>query len=249
MKLNIHSDDATAFNRAVLRAVEDGGRAPFVELTSQAGLLMETVVRFTPPIKGQRQGLNAVQRDIKRTAWVIDPEEFTEPRLRRRVRRAVERHDIVTLQKLSDERLGPARFARTQVIPFSAQHHKSQRDRRGRVTSNRHFSTTDKAEMAEYTGRKQQAVGSAKGAWVAGLASLGRTGTVRPWFGRHIGQGFGKNGLNKHGDGEFIAENRSRWASQGDEDRIVENAMRQRTPIIHRAVELALDRAMKKAFA
>ncbi len=245
MKLNVQTDGLTEWNQAVLRYVEDSGREPFKALSSQAGLLMEQIVRFTPPIKGQRQGLNAVKRDINRTAWPINPDDFTDERLRRRVRRAAEQHDLVTLQKFADERLGPPRFSRSKVIPWSAQHHKEQRDRRGRVTSNRHFATTDGGEMKEYIGRKQQGVGSAKGGWVGGLIALGRP--VKAWYGRHMVQGFGKNGLLKGGDGEFIAENRSRWASLGDEDRIVANAMKQRAPIMHKAVEMALERAAKKA--
>ena len=98
--------------------------------------------------------------------------------------------------------------------------------------------------MRSYLRDRQKAIGQAKGGWVAGLEQFG--GRVAQWISRHRKFGTVTDKTGHPLVPYWEVENRSRWSSSGDEDRIVANALRQRTSIITQKIEDALQKTSRQ---
>lgn len=133
--------------------------------------------------------------------------------------------------------------------------HESHRGKRGRVT------TAGKADLVvgrwrwlnivvapektveEYIKRKQWMVGQGKGGWVAGFKAFGGQISAKGWVGRHADAG-SIHGWPPAAPGviNVTISNHSQWASNGDPDRIIENAMASR----ERDMESLIARILEK---
>ncbi len=64
------------------------------------------------------------------------------------------------------------------------------------------------------------------------------------WVGKHAGSGSFEDRIDSDGYIQFT--NKSRWASGGDEDRIIDNAIKSRTKDILAAVKHELEKSGKR---
>jgi len=95
----------------------------------------------------------------------------------------------------------------------------------------------------EYIKRKQWMVGQGKGGWVAGFRAFGGQISAKGGVGRHQDAGSVRGWPpSQPGVINVTITNHSRWASNGDPDRIIENAMASR----ERDMEKLIDRILEK---
>ena len=131
--------------------------------------------------------------------------------------------------------------------------HESHRGKRGRVT------TAGKADLVvgrwrwlnivvapwtavdAYIEKKKAMVGQAKGGWAAGFAKLGGKISTKGWVGRHMGAGTFSGGADG-GVVNITITNNSAWASNGDPDRILENAMEGRQRDMEKGLAVILEK-------
>lgn len=118
-------------------------------------------------------------------------------------------------------------------------HHFAQRTKRGRVTTagqrTRNVGrwkwlnvlVTKEGILRRYVSEAQRMVGQAKGGWARAYMELGGRMSKSGWVGRHAGAGAFLNGSTPTSI-KFQLINHSAWASGGDQDRIVERAVRAR---------------------
>jgi hypothetical protein len=124
--------------------------------------------------------------------------------------------------------------------------HEAQRGKRGRVTT---AGTRDrvvgrwrwldvlvtKADILnQYIKKAQAGVGQAKGGWAAGFIGLG--GKCATWIKRHSNAGRGIN-ASTPGNFSFTFVNESKWASGGDDDRIIEKSLEGREEALKGRIE------------
>lgn len=196
-------------------------------LTPQMRLLLQVIVRFTPP-KNKKQGEGAVVRDIAKTVQPFAVDEFRNPALAA----IVEEGDFQAFEVFS-RRVSNDKLRNVQAAPFSPTLHSSRRDRRGRIASKRSRPTfvlgrADRAELAKYIKRKRSNVGIAKSGWLAATQLLG--GSVPAWVSRH-GTAYGSviDERNDQYAPGVTAINRTPWAQNREEgNRIIASAMRSR---------------------
>jgi len=132
--------------------------------------------------------------------------------------------------------------------------HKDHRGKRGRVTTAGSKDlvvgrwrwlniTAAPAQIVDaYIAKRQLMVGQGKGGWVAGFKGLGGKISDRGWVGRHIASG-SLRGWPTNGRGvvNISIANNSAWASNGDPDRIIENAMESRERDMEKLIEKILE--------
>ena len=119
------------------------------------------------------------------------------------------------------------------------EHHQQARQARGRVGNIKskldpvgrwnwlNVITTKETAVKAYIEKKKKAVGQAKGGWAAGFMALGGRMSKRGWVGRHSNSGTFVNGTRGN-HLSFTIINNSKWASDGDPDRVIEAAMQGR---------------------
>lgn len=129
-------------------------------------------------------------------------------------------------------------FKPNATMEEMARVHEQHRTKRGRVTQAGskdrivgrwrwlEVLITSKRATDAFIKGKKKAVGQAKGGWAAGLTTLG--GRVPNWIGRHLKAGACTVSDTDNGI-EIVITNRSRWASSGDDDRIIEKSLARRT--------------------
>lgn len=195
-------------------------------LTVQGKLLLEHVMRITPP-KTISQGKNRVRLDITDIFRPLYPEQFTS----RSIQNLVRKGDPVAWENFSSKLKGD-KLANTRAIIPNERLHKANRDRRGRalpkpspnmVTLKPNHSTLKQMILAS-----QANVGYAKAGWVRAYTELG--GDRAPeWVKRHFpGKGIFED--NRKSDNPSIAAyNQTGWGKYSDEaSRILNNAIKGR---------------------
>ena len=105
---------------------------------------------------------------------------------------------------------------------------------------------TSERRLKEYIKLKKHAVGQAKGGWARALKDLGGRVSERGWYGRHMNAGDCQIENGPYTT-EITMTNHSRWASGGDEHRIVERALAYRTENTIRHLENRIEEAWKEA--
>lgn len=131
------------------------------------------------------------------------------------------------------------RFKPNATMDELAQVHESHRTKRGRVTTAGskdkivgrwrwlEILITSKKAADAYIAKKKKAVGQGKGGWAKGFADLGGRISSSGWVGRHWKAG-DCSIRNENGQIEIILTNRSKWASGGDDQRIIEKSLERR---------------------
>lgn len=251
------------FNDSLAQFIREQGVGLPNALRYQCRLLADRLIRgpkgsgggrglATPPAT-RSQGKAAVARDIRRAIVPLTRRyitaSFRETSVQEAILDLVAKDDAEGLQVLfSRFESGPLRDAEISDT-FDAQMHQSQRDRRGRVLEKKspRFATTDTDALADYVKRKQDNVGRAKGGWAASLLALG--GSTSAWITKHSDLGHITDRADDLVAGYIRMTNESEWASGGDEDRIVSNALASRAQAILKDLAFAQEKAARKSFA
>lgn len=130
-------------------------------------------------------------------------------------------------------------FKPSASVEEMAKTHEAHRGKRGRVTMAgsqdkivgrwRWLSVmvTKEALVNKYIALKKKAVGQGKGGWAKGFSDLGGRISSRGWVGRHMGAGDCLIRVNGD-DVNIVLVNRSKWASGGDDQRIIEKSLERR---------------------
>ncbi|MBX3744162.1 MAG: hypothetical protein KF833_02530 [Verrucomicrobiae bacterium] len=231
LKVNAHG-----FNDAVTRYVLTLGKDARVAVRQQSMLLGRKLVQFTPP--GTRaQGRKAVARDIRRAVTPIRPSDFEAPSIKKLIRK----RDYAGLEVVFS-RFKQGGFASFQVLPFSAELHRSRRDKRGRVTRSARVATPDAPQVRDYIREVQTHVGRAKGGWVPTVTRLG--GNVPEWLLQHAVTGTVEDRTGSMNPSVKM-KNRSEWAGDAYVDRVLSNAMGARRQAILASIEKATNTAAR----
>lgn len=228
--------NARDFNDAVTRYVLTLGKDARTAVRQQSMLLAKKLVQFTPP-RTRAQGRKAVARDITRAVTPLRPADFTSPDIRKLIRT----RDHAGLEAVF-ARFQKGHLAGFQVLPFTAELHRSRRDRRGRVTRSAKVATPDAPQVRDYIREVHKRVGRAKGGWVASVTQLG--GTVPDWLRQHATTGTVED-RTASANPSVRMKNRSEWAGDAHVDRVLSGAMRSRRKDILTAIEKATNTAAR----
>ena len=205
--------------------------------------------RATPP-GTRKQGENAMQRDIKRAVAPLSGDGFRDIKLKKRITVAVREGDIAALQTMVRNGIFGSALVSAKVLPAGNEYtaHNNSRRSRGRVTEKQpKFAVPGDAYLKKYIADGKQAVGEGKGGWVASLNALG--GSCGDWISRHKKSGTCEDHLN-YLSGlsdklSFKMINRSKWASGGDEDRIIDTVLGDRAEAIKADIAHRLEDSFK----
>ncbi len=208
-------------------------------LRVEMGKLMRLVTRFTPP-QTMGQGKKAVTRDIDRAVATLKPDYFDSKSLRSLVRK----RDYGALKVIVSKFKG---LSNSILEPFRPSQHEEQRNRRGRVSARKFpkYVTMDVEAVKAYKEKMKRHVGQAKGGWARALQALNVAGSA--WYTKHIASGEFMDRLSNPILGYIQAINHSEWSKQGDEDRIIANAMGSRAVQMVAALHYAQRKAIQKA--
>jgi len=239
--MKIIADGAKEFHASLMNFIKFKGITVQEGMRFEGRQLMIRIIQFTPPQKGMAQGRQAVSRDIQRAIVPISPNGFKTPRIRKLVRSK----NLPALTEVFKKLDSTNRLFNTEAIQFDPGIHQRMRDRRGRVTKQvARYSSPDYQEMKQYIKDRGASVGQARGGWSKALEGMG--GRSGQWYGRWKNFGVFIDGTKK-ADPFFDTTNQSRWSSGGDQDRVVDNAMKSRVGDIARSIENALAKASAKA--
>lgn len=163
--------DLTGLDRAILRYVEELGIEGAKVVKNTGRLLAAELLRLTPP-KSYAQGRAAVERDINRAMWSLDPAKIHNKVLRTAVQD--QEFDVVQAFLNALQRTGKSgAFAGYRLEHFSPELHRRARDRRGRVQRSQKIIVLERAEHKRYVKEIQGHVGSTKFGWGIGAQRLG----------------------------------------------------------------------------
>lgn len=209
----------------------------------QGRLLGEKVISLTPP-RNRAQGRKAVAADIRRVILGLeDLPPSTQVQL-------VEKGETVVRAFIAKDGtvygVDRAMYRPEATQDEISRYHQSLRGARGRV-SRAGSQTRDigrwkfmeklvvtKESLDEYIRTVQARVGRGKGGWAGGTLALG--GNVAGWVAEHARTaGTFVDGTNERNPFIFW-ENKSEWASGGDEDRVMQNAMQSRIQQITKSI-------------
>ena len=133
--------------------------------------------------------------------------------------------------------------------------HQSARDKYGHVTTagskdlvvgrwrwlNMAIAPEDRVQA--YIDKKKWMVGQAKGGWAAGFMAFGGKISPKGWIGRHVVAGTIRGWpANQPGVFDVSITNNSAWASNGDPDRIVANALAGRERDLEKLIQRILEK-------
>lgn len=254
------SANVPEFQDAMARYIRHFGKGRKAGIREQAAWLADRLVRFTPPQRGAAQGRRAVARDIRRAFFGLK-------KAQQAAWQTFEGRQVSRLFSTKDGRVYGADALHFMPSPTMEQmraHHESLRDKRGRVTKAGSYSqdvgrwrfitrmVVPEDKLRSYIKARQEGVGQARGGWARALVDLAPYApkTMKPgaYITKHLRAGQFEDTLDKGSDGFIRIENRSRWASGGDESRIMRNALASRTRWMVGAVAKAEQEAQAAAF-
>lgn len=133
--------------------------------------------------------------------------------------------------------------------------HDAARGKRGRVTTAGskdlvvgrwrwlNMAVAPEGAVQAYIDKKKLNVGQGRGGWAAGFKVFGGKISAKGWVGRHIGAGEVRGWPPENNTNIKVAIiNNSAWASNGDPDRIVDNAMEFRKRDMERMIQRILEK-------
>jgi len=240
--VNISADIEYAdYAEAMARFIREQGAIVPKALRFEGRQLAARLVKFTPP-RTLSQGKKAVARDIKRAVRPLRSRDFSSKAIRKLIRKK----DHAALEAVF------ANFPQTSdlhgvavVEPDFPKMHEEVRDRRGRVKRFQGRVSPDAGVVRDYIGTIQARVGRGRSGWAISLLAL--SGRTSAWVIRHGSGQTGRFEDRLKPEGYLRMENRSEWADQGDEDRIVANAIRSRAKSVLNALAKAQGEAIQKA--
>lgn len=245
MKFGIVLEDVLF--RKALENLKAGVRDGFIKadigtLPTQARLLLQQIIRFTPP-NSEDQGRGAIRSDLLKI-FEIHRSDTIDTMLKEKGKNGFRGwvHDTKKgVHKLLDV-AGVVSF-----MPEALAIHNRQLNARGRTRRLSRRYAIDAKLFFEYVDQVYRDIGKGKAGWLPGALALGAT-DIPDYVMRHApGRGTFINGLTDERPSlQFI--NATRWSVRKDEgDRIIASAMQARANSMERYFERAMIRAAKKA--
>jgi len=216
-------------------------------IKEQAKLLAKRLAELTPP-KSQKQGKNAVSRDVHkvylRSEWFTDIFQFTRnSKLGDRIQDEVRQQNTPILQDIFQN---SSRLNQIRIESFEPSKHARARNARGQVSYHHPFSFPlgNQGSIEDFSKSKEANVGFAKSGWGSCLKQLG--GNPPGWQSKPLGEI--EDGTAGR-DEKFIRMTNlvSYFSSLNDRMNIVPRAMEGRERDMIKAAEVALDKAKSKA--
>jgi len=246
------SVDTSGFQSALERFAAESGKDWATVLRTQSGLLAQRLVQFTPPQGGKSQGMNAVRRDIYRVfktpAMMYEAlNTIKGPEVAKAFWAKIEKKDYAGAEVIVRQNIG-AWSGRIRWLDAPVkQIHKSMRDSRGRVRSDKAgFIVTKASALKKYITETQTHVGTARAPFALIARQFGRK--LPAWTTNHDVPYEIYDQAEAQGDVKYITFiNSLPWISdvQGAEPNY-QNAINARERDIHQALDLAADRRAKK---
>ncbi len=211
--------------------------ADFAKFTrSEAKGLLRQVIRHTPP-DTQKQGQDAVERSVKQAVRPLEESAWRSERIRKMIRERRDSQLEATLRSMPNQ---PRWIKGMAVIPFSAQAHTRQRDRRGRVQRQRPFGTTQTDIQAQYIADLKRRVGWALAGWNQSAKALKVTVSGKS-FSKRLGSGGGSHSeIISEQSGRLTIAMENRNIKQPGFERKVADAMRIRAKNINKNIDRIL---------
>lgn len=238
------------------------GKTRAEALRTQARLLGLRLIQLTPP-RTKGQGKRRVKADVGRLFFGQSPGRMADSmdRAARAGGMDKQMNATVALWATKDGTVyGVERhlYRPDATLATMAEHHEKHRDSRGRVTRAGtmrpdvgRWKFVDKMVvprdlLAEYIRTKQGMVGQARGGWASVVQHFG--GAVADWVGQHSSAGSVTDRLDDPVAAYLAMDNRSRWASGNEANRIARNALLSRAVSIKASVQKAEEKAQNQAF-
>lgn len=223
------------FQNSITRYIEEVGGNPRLIMRKQMRLLLDRMVKLTPP-ESKAEGRRIVKRDIERAVQPIKPSTFND----KTVQKMVRNKDYAGLDEFAQR----ASNGKWDIVPFTPDVHLRARNSRGRVPSGKGLLTPDTVALREYIKKEQEHVGMAKGGWAEGQIELG--GSAPSWVTRWIKFGKFEDSIQNPVNAYIKSENSSPWASRGDDQHLVQQALGARARDTLYSIEKAIEKAGKK---
>jgi hypothetical protein len=260
MQVSVTSN-APEYRNALLEWMANFGKNARQAVKYQGRLLGERVVAFTPP-RNEAQGRARTTKDIHKVMLGLDKRQMSRvQQLKEDQTTQLGGGTYFRLFKARDG--GMTVVQRDLYMPRATRQelgafHQSKRGKYGRVEDKHEQMLSvgkwrilkklvvPKELLTAYDDAAQGRVGRGKAGWALGVLRLG--GRVAAWVARHAGAtGQFKDGLaTANPSVEFI--NKSEWAKGGDQDRIMQNAIKARTRDIRNSISKARKDASKSIF-
>ncbi len=134
--------------------------------------------------------------------------------------------------------------------------HQAQRGKRGRTTEAGRADrvtgrwrwmdilVTSEAALKKYIRKVQQRVGQARGGWAKAYVELGGRISRSGWVGKHMDSGSYQD-TSTNDEFRATITNNSRWASNGDPDRIIDKSLQGRAKALEKDIERRLEKEWK----
>jgi len=162
------------FDAAIRELYAIGGEAA---IRPQAGLLVQELVNYTPPLRGQggptaqRAGLLATERDFRRAVTLVDVTKITDPDLKKEMKRAIRQDNRKEIEFLIQKITNNSEMKLAEKLP--REQHEASRTGMGRVTRPKNRATLSKTDFKQELARLRSKVGALKAAWIPAAAALG----------------------------------------------------------------------------
>lgn len=199
-------------------------------IKTQMRLFLQAAMRITPP-KTQKQGRDAVARDLKRAVSPITADDFESESIKRIIRAKDKAAFAGALSSIRPN---------WELVDFDPALHTHARDRRNRVRKQQKRATLDVRAWKDYLKVLQGRVGRMKAAWLPALRAVG--GNAPGWISKHESpSGHYDNNLNSPFTPSFTATNSAKGIR--NHKQIIGAALRARV----RAMTSDLRRRLKEA--
>lgn len=254
MKLKLTSS-GQEYGRALMQWLAQFRMSVRAGLRLQGRLLGERLIAFTPP-QSAGQGRRRVEKDIRKVVLGLnDMRQFGDmaDAVGGKIVETVGGEVAVRIFAKKDGTVyGVDRNLYRPDATFVDiwRHHQQYRDSRGRVTEAGQKTrdigrwrfldvlVVPAGQLDEYIAAAKDRVGRAKGGWASGVVALG--GTVQDWIQIHARTAGAFYDHTTDAEPYMEFENNSEWASGGDKDRIVANAVNTRIRDMRAMVKKAM---------
>src|SRR5579884_778173 len=246
MELSV-TTNSPEYRNALIKWMATFGKNARESIKVQGRFLGERLIAFTPP-RNQKQGRDRVRKDIQKIIMGIDDEQFDKIHYVLKgdtniVRAFVNKQGVVY-------GVDKQNYMPNATAEDLSKFHQAQRDQRGRV-SEAGQKTRDigrwkfitmlvapQGVVADYIATVSDRVGRGRGGWAEGVLRL--KGKVAQWVAVHARTAGEFRDFSESPNPSIEFVNKSEWASGGDQDRIMENAINARIRDINASIRRAI---------
>lgn len=249
----IIATNLAAFESAIALRHHQTGEEVRTILIEEGRLLSLRLIRLTPP-KTQAEGRRAIEGDLQRSIYLMEPGDFRNSELRR-LARAKDYDAINAIFRGEGGGHWNVKGVDWEFLRFSPSLHTEAQNKRKRVRRSTGKRTLDRPAWNRHRVKLQRGVGRAKGGWAKAHIQLG--GKAPQWIARHANAGYLVDHSMDEKDPYLEFINESGWAeSRGGSkaaDTVINTAYASRARNIAQKIakesKLGLARELGKASA